>query len=177
MLNQHVILLSKYALKLIFLIVDRVMKPYLTFQLVILFLINSLWINSKCTWSSRKSRWAHINIKLLHLQIALKIRKYRFANTLMSKQMDDDKLRICNSKRQNLLHVLASTAQNNDNFDLQKKVSWHVYNSLMHYPSTTQKQYRYIVDSIWHNLMRCGGIWWEDRRFKDWRGGSGHKTK
>ena len=40
----------------------------------------------------------------------------------MNKQMDDEKLRICNKKKQTLLHTLASTAKQHNNWELQKKV-------------------------------------------------------
>ena len=55
-------------------------------------------------------------------QIAIKIAKYRFALTLMNKQMDNEKLSVCNKKKQNLLHILASTARPHNNWELQKKV-------------------------------------------------------
>ena len=55
-------------------------------------------------------------------QIAIKIAKYRFALTLMNKQMDNEKLRVTNKKKQSLLHTLASTARPNNNWELQNKV-------------------------------------------------------
>ncbi len=55
-------------------------------------------------------------------QIALKIAKFRFALTLMSKPVEDKVLRVCNTEKQNLLHTLASTARDNDKWELQKRV-------------------------------------------------------
>ena len=36
--------------------------------------------------------------------------------------MDNEKLRVCNKKKQTLLHTLASTAKPHNNWELQKKV-------------------------------------------------------
>ena len=68
--------------------------------------------------------WCRLHRRFfLCFQIAVKISKYRFALTLMSKQMDDEKLRVVNSEKQNLLHSLAATALQDINWELQERVS------------------------------------------------------